>query len=350
MSRKILGLELLRGVCALLVACYHCLSWSGIAELSSWSLYAVYVFFVISGAVLYQNYHDAISLAPTEPHQISVPQFLLKRFARLAPLMWACVLIPATLHNTWLPNRYFLNLSFLFGFGTPGLTSSVTGAWSIGIEFVLYALFPILITFARDMRTIIATLIVFLALRLTFVSFVLKGATLASAWAVYTQPAAFLIFFFGGISIAKIMPRVRVPHWILFLSGIALALVLFLYPGADKELILQGTRGFALTLASIAIVAAFFWSPSFKPAALVSQFFGDISYGLYLLHPLVWAALPKYAGPLPAATRIALTLAISAAAAWLSLRFYERPARAWILRWAGIRASRRLPAAPAEAT
>jgi peptidoglycan/LPS O-acetylase OafA/YrhL len=350
MSRKILGLELLRGVCALLVACYHCLSWSAVADLYSWGRYGVYVFFVISGAVLYQNYHDTISLAPTEPHQISIPQFLLKRFARLAPLIWACILIPAIIHNSWLPNRDFLNLSFLFGFGTPGLTSLLTGGWSIGIEFVLYALFPVLITFARDVRTIVATLIVFLALRLTFLSFVPRGASLTEAWGVYTQPAAFLIFFFGGISIARIMPTIRVAPWILFLSGIALALVLFLYPGADAEAILHGTRGFALTLASIAIVAGFFWSPSFKPAALVSQFFGDISYGLYLLHPLVWAALPKYAGPLPAASRIVLTLVISAAAAWLSLRFYERPARAWILRWAGARASRRLPAVPAGVT
>lgn len=350
MSRKILGLELLRGLCALLVASYHCLSWSAVVELSSWGLYGVYVFFVISGAVLYQNYRDSISLAPTEPNQISVPQFLLKRIARLAPLMWACILIPAIVHNSWLPSRYFLNLSFLFGFGTPGLTSFLTGGWSIGIEFVLYALFPILIAFARDMRTMVATLIVLLALRMTFLSLVLKGATLPTAWGIYTQPAAFLIFFFGGISIAKIMPRVRVAHWVLLSSGIALALVLFLYPGTDADQILHGTRGFALTLASIAIVAAFFWSPSFKPAALVSQFFGDISYGLYLIHPLVWAALPKYAGPLPAGARIGLTLVLSGTAAWISLKFYERPVRAWILRWAGSRGTRRLPAEPAGVT
>jgi peptidoglycan/LPS O-acetylase OafA/YrhL len=331
-SRKVLGLELLRGLCALLVACYHCLMWAGIARFPTWGLYGVYVFFGISGAVLYQNYHGVISLAPTAPGELSVPKFLLKRFARLAPLTWACILLPAIGRNSWVPDQYFLNLSFLFGFASPGQTSYLTGGWSIGIEFVLYSLFPVLLAFAKDARLMIATLLAFLALREAFLSFLLGHATLYDNWALYTEPAAFLVFFFGGMVVAKVMPSVRIPAPVLFVLGMGCAAGLFVYPGPSFEAMLLGARGLLLTVLSIVIVATFFWSPSFKLGAVVSQFFGDISYGLYLMHPLVWAATKRYLPPMPAAEHIAVTLAIAAPAAWLSLRFYERPIRAWIVR------------------
>src|SRR3972149_4937923 len=130
---QILGLEFLRGLCALFVAIFHWLSWAEIAELHSWGLYGVYIFFVISGAVLYLNYGDGRT--PTDV-------FLLKRFARLAPLYVAAVIAMGFMSDTWDWRKQLLNVSMLFGFVSPGETSMVTGGWSLGIEFVLYALFP----------------------------------------------------------------------------------------------------------------------------------------------------------------------------------------------------------------
>ena len=231
-----------------------------------------------------------------------------------------------------MPDHYFLNLSFLFGFASPGQTSYLTGGRSLGIEFVLYALFPVLLAFARDTRLMLATLLAFLVLRAAFLSFLLGHATLYDNWGLYTQPGAFLVFFFGGMIIAKIMPTVHLPASALFLLGLGCAAALFVYPGSSFEAVLLGARGLLLTVLSIAIVAAFFWSPSFKLGAVVSQFFGDISYGLYLMHPLVWAATKRYLPPMAAVEQIAVTIAIAASAAWLSLRFYERPIRTWIVR------------------
>jgi peptidoglycan/LPS O-acetylase OafA/YrhL len=331
MPRKILGLELLRGLCALLVAIYHGLYWTGIARFPSWGRFGVYVFFVISGAVLYQNYHKTLSLHPAKPGDLSIPQFLLKRFARLAPLLWACILVPAIGRNSWIPDQYFLNLSLLFGFGAPGQTSYLTGGWSIGIEFVLYALFPVLLAFARDARTMVVTLLLLLGLRMIFVSFVLKGTTLAEAWAIYTEPAAFLVFFFGGMVVARTMATVTLTPVLGLAMGCLCALLMFADPGSSDAQILLGARGLLLTTLSLFVVAAFFWSPPQKLAAVVSRFFGDVSYGLYLMHPLVWAAARRYLPPMPDTVRIIPTIAVATIAAWFSLRFYERPLRGWIL-------------------
>jgi peptidoglycan/LPS O-acetylase OafA/YrhL len=343
-SKKILGLELLRGLCALLVACYHGLIWGEVSLYPSWGLYGVYVFFVISGAVLYQNYHGALTLGTPGPGELTVAGFLFKRFARLAPLMWACVFLQAVVRHNWVSDEEFLNLSFLFGFASPGLTSYLSGGWSIGIEFVLYALFPMLLAFTRDTRTMILTLVIFLVLRVAFVALLLRQGSFTANWALYTQPGAFLVFFFGGMLIAKVMPLVRMPLWILLAIGLACGIALFVFPGRSFEEVLLGGRGLVLTGLSIVIVAAFFWSPSSGFGAAVSQFFGDVSYGLYLLHPLVWAALHRYLPPMSSGSRIAIMISTAMIAAWLSLRFFERPVRAWILRWGERRAASGRPA------
>jgi peptidoglycan/LPS O-acetylase OafA/YrhL len=325
-SNKILGLELLRGLCALIVALYHCLTWSDLAHFYSWGLYGVYVFFGISGAVLYANYHASLSLVPG-PGQISIGQFLLKRFARLVPLLAACVLFLALMGNNWAADSSFLNLSLLFGFGAPGATSLLTGGWSIGIEVVLYAIFPALLAFAHSVRVAIATLTTLIVLRMALLHFALRGTDFISAWSLHIQPAAFMCFFFGGMLIAKWMPRVDSRY--LIVAGLACAAGLFAFPGTAPGSIVLGARGLLLTLLSLAIVAAFFWSPVNRFGAAMATFFGDISYGLYLIHPLVWNASAGW--QLSTAAHIALTLVVASAAAWLSLRFYEAPARRFIV-------------------
>jgi peptidoglycan/LPS O-acetylase OafA/YrhL len=159
--------------------------------------------------------------------------------------------------------------------------------------------------------------------------FTLRGTDFAAAWSLHIQPAAFMCFFFGGMLIAKWRPRVA-PRYLL-IAGLACAGGLFAFPGSSFESVVLGARGVVLTLLSLAIVAAFFWSPVNRFGAATSQFFGDISYGLYLIHPLAWQGIARYLPPMSTAAHIALTLGLATAAAWLSLRFYETPARRFIV-------------------
>jgi peptidoglycan/LPS O-acetylase OafA/YrhL len=318
MRTRILGLELLRGLCALLVALYHVLWWSGIAHFREWGLYGVYVFFGISGAVLYHTYHGT---------DLSTPQFLLRRFARLAPLYGACALAPTLAGREWEGAREFLNVSMLFGFASPGQTSSVTGGWSLGIECVLYVLFPVLLTLMTSWRVTLATVAVFTALRMAFASQVM-GDDLFGSFAVYTQPGAFLVFFFGGMAIAKWSPTWKG----LPALGLLCAVLLFAFPGGGDRDILLGWRGLFYTLLSVVIVAGFFWTTTNFVLAGVSRFLGDASYGLYLIHPFVWSL----AEGLPTLPRILTTLVGATGLAWLALRFYERPIRRLLIARLGV--------------
>lgn len=321
MPGKIYGLELLRGLCAVLVALYHCLTWSDTATFPTWGLYGVYVFFVISGAVLYHNY----------PRLNSIPEFLWKRFTRLAPLFCACLAVRVLASHQWPAEAIFLNASMLFGFANPGDTSIVIGGWSLGIEFALYALFPVFLAFVGTLRMMAGTFALLFLLRVMSVDTVLHGKSFLDAWAAYTQPASFLMFFFGGMALAKIK---GLPKWVALL-----AIPIFIWYGADRESVVTGWLGAAYALAAVTFVGGFFWSPESRPFRVVCQFFGDISYGLYLMHPLAWLATMHLFPEMPVAARISLTFTVASVAAWISLRIYERPLRRWIMQ-------RVMPSAP----
>ncbi|MDR2186509.1 MAG: acyltransferase family protein, partial [Azonexus sp.] len=137
---RIYGFDILRGLCAIGVACNHILGWLGEAYPYNLSLYGVYIFFVLSGASLYIAYAE--KLARGYP----LAGFFTARFFRLAPLLWIVVIVTPLIDDRgWNLPFIFLNLSFLFGLANPGQTSVITGGWSLGIEFVLYLMFPALL-------------------------------------------------------------------------------------------------------------------------------------------------------------------------------------------------------------
>lgn len=310
-KQPIEGLELLRGLCALAVALFHCLEWGQATEMYNWGLYGVYIFFVISGAVLYYNYNDLQAIGP----------FLFKRFARLAPLyVLALVLTTLGLHLT-VGLGHLLNASLLFGFANPGSSSLVGGGWSLGIEFALYALFPALLAFTQSRRAVLA-LLAFYLLRITVAESTVIGP-MEKWWSAYTQVGSFAFFFFGGMVVAKLMMSGRVDGWPLWALGLLAALVIFGIPMHTP--VLTGPRAALYAALCLPLVAWFF-----RVRIPGSSFLGEISYGLYLLHPIVWGVLHRGLG-LSIAQRMVCTIPCSAAVAWLLLKVYEQPVRRWIL-------------------
>lgn len=317
--QKILGLELLRGVCALLVALSHCFALSDISHPPTWGPYSVYVFFAISGAVIYLNYHHVIG------KDLSVAQFLVRRFARLAPMIWAAILIPAVLHLNFIPDLLLLNLSLLQGFASPGNTSYLMGGWSLGIEFILYALFPALLSFMTSNRSILITLAALFVLRFAFLSSVTHDTDFQGAAKISTEVGAFLFFFFGGMAVGKW--RLKVP----IILSIACFAILFAAPFDGIDAAALGFKGMALSTIAVLLVACSFYSPKQQALRKMSEFFGDISYGLYILHPIAWYGLERYSPGISVLPHILLTLGLSIAASWASLRIYEKPVRRWII-------------------
>ncbi|WP_168105668.1 acyltransferase family protein [Ramlibacter lithotrophicus] len=358
-TERVLGWDVLRGLCALGVAMYHLLYWQDIAALHTLGSYGVYLFFVLSGASLAYNY-----LGRLDGPQ-SIWRFLATRWLRLAPLyLVACVAFLALLafrDGRLLPDaaqRLALNLSFAFGLFDPAVSALAIGGWSLGIEFVFYLAVPLALLVLARWPWWMAALAALTALQWAWIYRTAgSGAGYAANTVAYHQVPAFGAYFFGGcvIGAARRARDLRWPAWAGAASWLgATGLLVALNPhSAGDELL--GLRGAVLFAACFATVYASGHVRLAGAVAAAARWLGDITYGCYLLHPLfffgfawlVWPALSG--GELAAAGRathaavLVGVLAASCAAAAASERWFEQPVR----RWGARRLARRQAPAPA---
>jgi peptidoglycan/LPS O-acetylase OafA/YrhL len=255
--QRLHALDALRGVLAISVMLFHVLPGYPLA-IGSW---AVPGFFVISGYAMDHVYRERFDLRT----------FVVARVARLVPLWVPVVLISAIWFNRTNPGLVALNLTGAFGFVEPGRTSIPSGGWSIGIEAVFYALFPILVRCST--RVIAAIALGSVALRWVYVGGLWFIPFDDATWVSYTAMPSFLVFFALGMLASR------------------LRLVRGTWTGRKA--------GFAVIL-------------------------GDMSYGVYLLHFLLWGAI----GPIFAAL-------FSPVLALAVFHVYERPAGRVIKRLPG---------------
>lgn len=154
---RIHGPDVLRGLAALGVIVFHVLYLSGIpvdqtaAAIAGRMDFFVRVFFVLSAFAIGHAYYDRMGDVG------AVRAFYLKRFFRIAPLfyfmMLVGVLFRVAMEQPMPPLMAFiLSGSFLFTL-VPGQQGGlVGGGWSIGIEWMFYFLFPMLLALVRSVK------------------------------------------------------------------------------------------------------------------------------------------------------------------------------------------------------
>lgn len=204
---RIYRFDFLRGICAIAVAYYHILGWLGATHIKLYNLglYGVYIFFILSGSSIYISYAQKIL------NGYDLRKFLALRLFRLAPLFVIVVLIgPLVDYGNF--ERYdwqffqkaFLNITFAFSLGNPGGISLATGGWSLGIEFLFYLLFPIVVSFvAASTVSGIFLYLVFFAFQLTYVNYQVAGPEGYSSWSDYVQFSSFASYFIAGCVIGR---------------------------------------------------------------------------------------------------------------------------------------------------
>lgn len=343
---RVLGWDLLRGLSALAVALYHLLLWQEVAGLHTFGSYGVYLFFLLSGASLAYTYAERIGQS-----RFSLGQFLWVRYMRLAPLYVALMLavLPWKLHTEgWsgeLARKLVLNATFLFGAFDPAANAMLIGGWSLGIEALYYLAFPLLMLVAlRSQAAGLAVLALLLALQAFWIA---RTVGLPSGYAAnavaYHQVPAFAAYFMGGCLIGlarrRAAPRLAPSLAIAGVVGGLLALWLLNPATAGDEVL--GWRG----VACCAVCFAMAWAAGAVEVrhgnARVATSLGDATYGLYLMHPVVffglaWVVVPRLglAPPVQWGTPARLLLAacvigVAYVLALLSERYFERPLREW---------------------
>lgn len=323
------GLDLLRGGCAIMVACYHVMIWKLNREMYSWGLHGVYIFFALSGTSLTLAYKHKFDKG------YPITSFLLLRFARLVPLfaLASAVMLAYKAHTAGITVQWLwsglVSTSLLFGLGNPGTTSLVLGGWSLGIELVYYLIFTALLSFTfSPWRWAVAALLV--ALQVGFVELTLaQYPDFRAAWAAYTQPLAFVAYFFCGCLIGRALLLGKLtPRRLHGIIALALAALLLGLSGHTAIATLTGGRGLLLLLLSVSLVAmAAGYEPRSRALEQLSEWGGEISYGTYLLHPLVFIAIGKAMPDAGFGATLTLTLSLSLMVAWLLEHYFERPLR-----------------------
>ena len=209
-----LALDLVRGLAALGVAVYHYLHWATGRQVESLGTFTVYVFFILSGLTMMYVYaasfRDGISPGMART-------FYLRRFARLFPLLAAVsvasLVVNAVILHMSAPDeaaRTLLTASGLFGLHMPGFLAIAPGSWSLGIEAIFYAVFPVVAMAAGRAR--LSTLVAVvggLLIAQHALLYLLRDmlADYQRFWDYYTSPLTFAPFFAIGI----LAYRVKLP-------------------------------------------------------------------------------------------------------------------------------------------
>jgi peptidoglycan/LPS O-acetylase OafA/YrhL len=342
-------LDALRGLAAVYVLVYHMLllpqpnllapRWAEKVALNGGT--GVTMFFIVSAFSLY--YTMPLRLRERSP----TFNFYLHRFFRIAPLFY--FLIAATLvRDAWAFGvRHSLpeigaSMAFLFNLIPTRQEGFVWVSWTIGVEMLFYAVFPLL--YAR-VKTLGASIALFFAALMLWqvVGLVLDYSVMPEAWK------------------QSILHWNVLRHFPIFAVGIVIYHVFVSLPhahapsesatGTGNALVWAGVFGYAALLQGWLpnvfgdsyywqglVFACMFMGLALSPWRLVvnraTRFLGKISYSVYLVHTTVIFFLApvyhwiyRHAPSLTACFlgSLALTLLLVLPLSWLTYRFVEEP-------------------------
>ncbi len=343
-QERVFGWDLLRGLCALLVASYHLLYWTDLAQLHVFGSYGVYLFFVLSGASMAYTYAGRF-----EAGSFRFGEFLFVRFWRLAPLYVLLMLAVLPAMAIWygpashLLHVMFLNATLLMGLYNPSAYALLTGGWSLGVEAVFYLLFPLALWALRSWPRTMLLFALCILLQVWWISQTLgaEGMPAASQALAYHNAPAFGAYFVGGCVLGQLTRTGHLRRCLPSASGLLMlfagfALMLSVNPQLGTQE-LTGWRGwllgpFCLLMVSVASVLSL--AGRYRAFA---QHLGDATYGVYLIHPVLYF----YVSPLLGLEHLktgsiqgrmllaVVILAVSFVLALLSERLFEQPVRRW---------------------
>lgn len=337
------ALDILRGLSALAVFVAHFtqqhlepgdMGWAG-AALELLGVTGVAVFFVLSGFLIHMG-----ALRERERHhdQLDWARYARRRFWRIAPA-YVLALVVYSLASlelssnmitpaTW--QAFVTHLFFVSSF-VPGEYQSINAIfWTVVVEAHFYAMYPLLVALTRRWSPWATFGLTWVGGMALFVG----GTALTDAGEVrvmwqHTAPVLFWKWTLGML-LAEVAVRGHAPWlrsllsrtWLIapVLLGIWAGTFFWQVPSIELN-----HKRFVLPFFCAALVGLFLFSDLKKWRSRVGEWLGDISYSVYLWHPLALAvtlALPLDGLLLPLLFSLALTLLMS----HVSHRFVERPA------------------------
>jgi peptidoglycan/LPS O-acetylase OafA/YrhL len=297
-SERLEGLDALRGVAAMSIAVFHTVWLSDMIEVAESPLWfkglfvVVPIFYAVSAFSLCMGYHGRLSSA------LQLKRFYLRRVLRIAPLFYVMIvawtLALSYLWRAWkLPSLIdlALNMTFLFNLFPGKHASLVPAGWSMGPEMMFYAAFPLLAVKLSSIRRAAAGLAIASCLA------VVAGVLLSSipgkyAWMSVMAQAP---FFVSGIllfqvfkSLQALGPEARRKLAIFIVLSIAFLLgLLHFVERGQLALLGWNYRAHVVGALAMPLVLVFAIWPVPLLVNRATVFLGKVSYGIYLIHPLM---------------------------------------------------------------
>ena len=341
---KLQALQVMRAFAALGVLLWHASIFTGpygegigTALFHAPSVMGVDLFFVVCGFVIYLS-----STKRTESGvvPISPAVFLIKRLARILPLYVACTLALFLIERgserqTW--ELLFRSLAFIptHNADQPNIFSpTMTVGWSINYEVYFYILFSIALLFRQQFwKPLLSwSLVIFVA-----------ASTLGQAPAILhivTHPIN-LLFLSGILLGALYRSDVRFPNKWTAIAAVIMAPVPILIQYVGKIGIEHGFAGVGGSLVFMVALTTIADKSLNMRCNRVLTYLGDISYSIYLTHPIVmWGVMWAneyfaWGNPMGGWICVGATLVATIGVSALSYRFMEMGisvrAREWAL-------------------
>jgi exopolysaccharide production protein ExoZ len=335
-----IGIQLLRGLAATLVVFHHSLEESLAISANiapDWFIRigasGVDIFFVISGFIIYSVTYGR---DPRNPE--TAPGFLLKRFIRIFPLYWICLLATIALWSS----GYFYRSLHLDGytlasslFLLPSKKMIVGVAWTLVYEMYFYYLFSITL-YLRNARLSVFVTTAFICIGLLISNLLPDGVLkhfLSDPIALEFCFGIILAYFIHSKILSQVWLRyMLVPGLVLMAAGAA-----FAENKGSTAGIVSNIRYLAWGLPALLVAVSFIkmrFDRSLLTRTLVPV--GDASYAIYLTHPtmmIIFATLIRLHLTKPIAYPIFYPLVftlISIVFGLLAHYFLERPMLNWL--------------------
>jgi peptidoglycan/LPS O-acetylase OafA/YrhL len=307
---RLVNLDLLRGIAALMVCLSHAPFFlgqagegAGLANVSWLAIPALGVgvdlFFAISGFVIARSLHDLHRRSGDLGSAVCA--FYIRRVGRVVPLAWfllivlgvvAIVLPRATLPwadlvsaATFTANRHFGRC--FAGAADCGSVNLLHHTWSLALELQFYLVAPVLVMIPVRVLRVVTVAVVFIGV------FYLRPWQTSLAWAFRVE-ALLLGFWIGREWATRFdwrwphpIPTLRWPELIGLLAVMALLPRVMTGPLSGLGIVnVAGLAGWIVVRSTL--------SPALVPngmATLVARSLGDWSYAIYLVHPPIMIAI-----------------------------------------------------------
>ncbi len=275
--------------------------------------WGVQLFYVISGFTMCYMWH----YYKRSPHKIR--DFLIRRFFRLAPMMYVAILVAVVSGNDPFDMvRFILSLLFLTDFAPYSMGSYAPAGTTIDLEFTFYLLFPLLVPYMHKWWLVV----------------VCAGVGILWDQMVSVLRYPFHIYFIFGQAVMFVVGG-YVHHLIMQQRGIqllhnywAMPLIFILTLWVDDQ---AGLGVFHFAIMAV-LYGIFMMSVAYTKTPLFDNKFmrlmGILSFSIYLIHPTFVAALASalkvYGGLAYGLVGMVLTLIPTTLVCWGTYTYIEK--------------------------